>query len=87
MAGHKKTKYSFRSISLVAYADGPELVHYGVLSFTENYLKPECEILEYDKARWHIKVKWVKPEQTSEEIMEANEQGDFENILILMGLM
>jgi hypothetical protein len=23
----------------------------GVLTFTENYLKPECEILEYDKAK------------------------------------
>jgi hypothetical protein len=27
-----------------------------------------------------------KPEQTGEEIMEANSQGDFENILICMDL-
>jgi hypothetical protein len=86
MAGHKKEKYPFRSISLGAYEDGPQLVHYGVLTFTENYLKPECEILEYDKARWHIKVRWINPEQTREEIMEANGQGDFENILICMDL-
>jgi hypothetical protein len=86
MAGHKKAKYPFRSISLKAYSDGPELVHYGVLDFTEDYLKPECEILEYDKAKWHIKVRWVNPEHTGSEISEANSQGDFENILICMNL-
>jgi len=86
MAGHKKEKYPFRPISLRAYEDGPQLVHYGTLSFTEGYLKPEYEILEYDKARWHIKVLWINPEQTGEKTMEANSQGDFENILILMEL-
>lgn len=86
MAGHKKEKYPFRSISLRAYEDGQQLVHYGTLSFTEGYLKPECEILEYDKARWHIKVQWCHPDQASQEIMEADTRGDFENILILMEL-
>jgi hypothetical protein len=86
MAGHNKAKYPFRSISLKAFEDEPELVHYGVLDFTEDYLKPQCEILEYDKAKWHIKVQWCHPDQASQEIMEANTQGDFENILILMGL-
>lgn len=86
MAGHKKEKYPFRSISLRAFEDGPELVHYGVLDFTEDYLKPQCEILEYDKAKWHIKVRWCHPDQASQETMEANSQGDFENILILMKL-
>jgi hypothetical protein len=86
MAGHKKEKYPFRPISLRAYEDGPQLVHYGTLSFTEGYLKPEYEILEYDKARWHIKVRWCNPGQVSQETMEANSQGDFENVLILMGL-
>jgi hypothetical protein len=51
MAGHKKEKCPFRSISLGAYEDGPQFVHYGVLAFTENYLEPECEILECDKAK------------------------------------
>jgi hypothetical protein len=86
MAGHKKEKYPFRSISLRAFEAGPQLVHYGTMSLTEGYLKPECEILEYDKARWHIKVRWVHPEQTGEEFMVADGEGDFENLLILMGL-
>jgi hypothetical protein len=86
MAGHKKEKYPFRSISLGAYEDGPRLVHYGVLTFTENYLKPECEILEYDKARWHIKVQWSHPEETGQEIMVGDGKAEFGNILILMDL-
>lgn len=86
MAGHKKGKYPFRSISLAAYCDGTELVPCGVLDFTEDYLKPECEILESNKAKWHIKVRWVNPEHTGYEISEANSQGDFENILICMNL-
>lgn len=48
MPGHKKEKYPFRSINLGAYEDGPQLVHYGALTFAENCLKPEREILEYD---------------------------------------
>jgi hypothetical protein len=86
MAGHKKEKYPFRSISLRAYEDSPQLVHYGTLSFAEGYLKPECEILEYDKARWHIKVRWINPDETGAEFMESNSQGDFENILVCMQL-
>jgi hypothetical protein len=86
MAGHKEGKYPFRSISLGSYEGGPQLVHYGAMSLTEGYLKPECEILEYDKARWHIRVRWCHPDQVSQEVMEANSKADFENILICMQL-
>jgi hypothetical protein len=77
--GTRKGNFRFAQSALA-------LVHYGAMSLTEGYLKPECEILEYDKARWHIKVRWLNPEHTGYDISEANSQGDFENILICMDL-